>query len=53
MYLDPGFGSMLVQALIASLAAAGVMVGVFWNRIKAFFNRGKNKDDSEKPDDEE
>ena len=52
MYLDPGFGSMLVQALVASLAAAGVMTGIFWSRIKAFFSRKKKSDEPEKPEDE-
>jgi len=42
MYLDPGFGSMLIQVLIAAFAAAAAMFGIFRNRIKAFFNKGKN-----------
>jgi hypothetical protein len=50
MYLDPGFGSMLIQALVASLAAAGALIGIFWSKIRAFFSRGKksvNSDDSD------
>jgi len=53
MYLDPGFGSMLIQALIASLAAGGVMVGIFWGKIKAFFGRRKKSDELEKPEDDD
>jgi len=52
MYLDPGFGSMVIQALVASLAAGGVMAGIFWNRIKAFFTRGKKSGELEKSEDE-
>jgi len=43
MYLDPGFGSMLVQVLIASFAAVAVGVGVFRQRIKAFFIKNKSE----------
>lgn len=38
-YLDPGTGSMLVQGVLAAIAAAGVSLGIFWKRIKAFFSR--------------
>jgi len=41
-YIDPGTGSMIVQAIAASVLAAGAMVGVFWQAIKNFFlNLGK------------
>ncbi|MBW1954198.1 MAG: hypothetical protein JRI76_06450 [Deltaproteobacteria bacterium] len=49
-YLDPGTGSMLVQGLLAAIAAAGVSLGVFWKRIKAFFrgsSRRKTEDNGE------
>ncbi len=44
-YLDPGSGSMLIQALIAALAAGGVFIGMFWSRIRGFFQQilGKSK----------
>lgn len=45
-YLDPGTGSMIVQALIAAFAAASVSIGIFWRRIKAFFGK-KNKNNSD------
>ena len=53
MYLDPGFGSMLIQALVASIAAGGVMVGIFWGKIKAFFTRRKKTEELEKSEDDE
>ena len=46
-YIDPGTGSMLVQALLAVLAAVSVSLGLFWRRIRSYFsrllNRGKEK----------
>jgi hypothetical protein len=46
-YLDPGSGSMIIQAVLAVIAAAGVSIGIFRNRIKLFFGRifgGKQRD---------
>jgi len=40
-YLDPGTGSMIVQAVIAVVAIAGASVGIFWKRFKSFFSREK------------
>ena len=43
MYLDPGFGSMLIQAVIAVIAAGGAYLLMFRKRIASFFKgRGKN-----------
>jgi hypothetical protein len=41
-YLDPGTGSMIVQAVIATIAIAGASVGIFWNRLKSFFGGDKD-----------
>lgn len=41
-YIDPGSGSILLQALFASLVGG---VAIFWYKIKTFFGRNK-KDDS-------
>ena len=38
-YIDPGTGSMIVQAMIAAVAAAGVTIGIFWSRVRSFFSR--------------
>jgi len=40
MYLDPGFGGMLLQVLVAIIAAGGAIVFSFRRRIGAWFNRG-------------
>ncbi len=46
-YIDPGTGSMLVQAAIAVVAAASVSIGVFRRRLRSFFGRlfGRKKDE--------
>ena len=33
-YLDPGTGSMLVQALIAVLMGLGLTIKIYWQKIK-------------------
>lgn len=38
-YLDPATGSMVIQAVIAVVAAASVSIGIFWRRLKSFFGR--------------
>jgi hypothetical protein len=38
-YLDPGTGSMILQAVVATLAGTAVAVSAYWKRIKAFFSR--------------
>lgn len=38
-YLDPGTGSMLVQGLLAAVAAVSVSMGLFWRRIRLFLGR--------------
>jgi hypothetical protein len=35
-YLDPGTGSILVQGLLAALAAASAAVAAFWSQIRRF-----------------
>ena len=36
-YLDPGTGSIVLQAIIGTVAAASAVVGLYWARLKAFF----------------
>ena len=42
-YLDPGTGSMVLQALLAAVAAVSVSIGIFWRRIRLFFERVFNR----------
>lgn len=43
MYLDPGFGSMIIQVVIAAIATCGVVFMMMKSKIKAFFSKRKNK----------
>ena len=43
-YLDPGTGSLLLQGLIAALAAAGAAITVYWNKLKSLFSKKKKND---------
>ncbi|MBN1614011.1 MAG: hypothetical protein JW950_06050 [Deltaproteobacteria bacterium] len=47
-YLDPGAGSMIVQVVIAAIAAVSVSIGVFWKRLKSLFGRGDEDDPGDK-----
>ena len=35
-YLDPGSGSFILQALVATIAGAIVAINAYWTRIKRF-----------------
>lgn len=36
-YLDPGSGSMIIQAILAGIAAAFSGIYVYWSKLKNFF----------------
>lgn len=38
-YLDPGSGSLIFQAVAATLAAAAYGVRLYWGRIRGWFGR--------------
>lgn len=46
MYLDPGFGSMIIQIVVALLAACGAVLILMKARIKVFFTKRKHKIDA-------
>jgi hypothetical protein len=39
-YIDPGSTSMIFSAIVAGLAAAGTVIGVYWQKFKRLFRRG-------------
>jgi hypothetical protein len=43
MYLDPGFGSMLVQAAVGFIAVAASSFYLFRQKVKDFFSKNKAK----------
>ncbi len=45
-YLDPGTGSLIIQAIIAFFCGVAFTVKLYWRRFKAFFS-GKSADKPE------
>jgi len=48
MYLDPGFGGMLLQVIVAIVAAGGAILFSFRRKISALFSGNKNNDNTSK-----
>jgi hypothetical protein len=46
-YIDPGSGSFILQALIATLAGALVAVNIYWQKIKRFLGLSSDDDDEQ------
>ncbi|MDC3028669.1 hypothetical protein OA177_01995 [Candidatus Pelagibacter sp.] len=46
-YLDPGMGGLLIQGLIAAIAAVTTFCSVYWRKIKEFFTKKQKKEDEE------
>ncbi|HEY8108968.1 MAG TPA: hypothetical protein VIF43_03095 [Patescibacteria group bacterium] len=44
-YIDPGTGSVIIQAVIGAVVAVGFFLKTNWLRVKTFFKKlfGKNK----------
>ena len=42
-YLDPGSGSIIIQAIIGAIASALFFIKMFWFKIKKFFKNIFNK----------
>lgn len=42
-YLDPGTGSLIVQSVVAAVAAAGFAIRLYWRRIRAWFSRSEKR----------
>lgn len=47
-YLDPGTGSILLQSIVAAVAALAVGLRLYWTRLKALFRRRATPDAGEK-----
>ncbi len=44
-YIDPGTGSMILQSLIGALVGAGIILKVYWTKIKFTILDRKSKKD--------
>jgi len=47
-YIDPGSGSIILQAIIAAFAGAGTAVTIYWKKVKLFFSKIFKKKDNER-----
>ena len=48
-YLDPGTGSLIVQSLIAAIAAVGFGLRHYWGRIRGWFHKPSGENNSSNP----
>jgi hypothetical protein len=48
-YLDPGTGSIILQAIIAGVASTIFAVRMYWSRIKEKFGMSRASDDDQGP----
>jgi hypothetical protein len=46
-YLDPGSGSLLLQALVGGVASAAVMTKLYWRRVKRFLRVERDQPNGE------
>lgn len=42
-YLDPGTGSIIIQAIVGALAATITTISIYWNKFKIFLLKFKDK----------
>ena len=43
-YIDPGTGTIILQAIVGAIAAGIVTIKLYWYKLKAFFTKKKDKD---------
>lgn len=43
-YLDPGTGSIVIQAVVAGFVGALALCRLYWSRLKGLFRRTSTKD---------
>ena len=49
-YIDPGTFSIVLQAIIGAVAAAGVAIKIYWYKFKSFFKKKDKDKDKDKLD---
>lgn len=49
-YLDPGTGSIIIQAVLGALAAGLVVIKIYWHKLLVFLGIRKETDVSQKQD---
>ena len=43
-YLDPGTGSIILQAILGFIAASVATISFYWSKVKLFFSKKFNKE---------
>jgi hypothetical protein len=51
-YLDPGTGSLVMQAIIGGAVAVGVVLKAYWHKIAKLFGRTDKKEKKDLRDEE-
>lgn len=49
-YLDPGTGSIILQAILGFIAAAAATVSIYWEKFKSIINKVLKKDTKDNKD---
>lgn len=52
-YLDPGTGSLVLQAIVGGLLGIGVLVKAYWSKIKGLFSKKKKAKPEKETSDQE
>ena len=47
-YIDPGLGSIMLQGLIAAIAATSLTIKIYWKKIKDYFRKIRKKQTSDR-----
>ena len=47
-YIDPGTGSLVIQAVLVAVLTVGATVKIFWHQIKEKYRKLFNKNEQEK-----
>jgi hypothetical protein len=42
-YLDPGIGSIILQAVVGLIAVVVTTFGIYWDKFKNYYQKIKNK----------
>ena len=42
-YLDPGTGSIIIQAILGAIAAFFTSIAIYWEKVKSFFKKSFKK----------
>ena len=46
-YLDPGTGSIILQAILGAIAAGAAWCSMYWQKVKNFFSKKTKKKDED------